>query len=330
LRPKAERQILHGHAGPGIEQLVAAAPEGEAGMASEPADYGPGFLIEHAKVGRRSLVAIAGQRKLLPDHDTKFIACVEKLRLVYDRAAPCTQQVQVRAGKERELFAVALRRERAGKNLRADPVGAAGKDGASIYFEGHRNGRLRGGKTTPAELIGGHDEADTAQADALRDGLHHPARPVERFHRAGVQRRPALCVRPPQIRLLQLDAQVAKRTNARSDPMAGRCAKRPTHGGGTALGHEAQVGRGEVGGEIEGHFHLIEPYAGRADFEIGVVPNPERNEAGMKIPSVGDRGLAGLAVLPSRLGNAEVLGRWGDNDLHRGAVPGVGQVDFKG
>jgi hypothetical protein len=66
-------------------------PHREAGVAAATTNDGARLLVQHAQIGRGAIVAIAGQRKFLPDEDAKFVAMLEERGLVDSRAAPRPQ-----------------------------------------------------------------------------------------------------------------------------------------------------------------------------------------------------------------------------------------------
>ena len=329
-----QRVVLHRHAGPSVEQLVTSAPQRDAGVAAAAEDDRARFPVQHAQVIRLPVVAVARQRELLPDHNAELVALLEKRGLVDDRPAPATQEVEIRPGKKIELLAVALCRKHAGKNFRADPVGATREDRTSVDFKRDRHRRLGRRVSGARELVGGHDEPDAAQPDALLACLHSLPIRVERFDDAGVKRGVAFGVRPPEHRLVQADRERAGRTFLLGHHGTGGVAQRPAHARGAPAGHQPQVGRRKVVGKVIGDFDKVEPCPGIPDFEIRLVPDPERDQPRMKIPPVGDGGLAGLAAfLPFAIrdffgGHGNLRGRC-DEDFHEPPVGHAGQIDFK-
>ncbi len=84
---------LPGHARPGVEELVAAAPDGKRGLPPQAQDDGPRLPVEDGEIGGGSLVEVAGERELLPDHDAALRAELEEAVLVHKPATPASQEV---------------------------------------------------------------------------------------------------------------------------------------------------------------------------------------------------------------------------------------------
>jgi hypothetical protein len=100
----------------------------QAGVPAEAMDDRARFLIEHGQILRRAFVAVAGQRKFLPDHDPLLVTDVEERRFVDDAAAPNAKDVHVRRVHHVELLAVGCFIQPAVENIRRHPVGTLGEN----------------------------------------------------------------------------------------------------------------------------------------------------------------------------------------------------------
>ena len=132
LIEQAQGRILLVHAGPAVEQLVAAAPKGQAGMAPQRPNDGGSLLLQHPQIFRRAGIMIAGQHEFLPDQQAHFIAEGVKIRFIDARAAPDAQQVHMRVRRQAQQFGIAFPGDAAEKQLGVHPVGALAEDAPPV------------------------------------------------------------------------------------------------------------------------------------------------------------------------------------------------------
>jgi len=201
-----EQRAGHGIAGAGevahVVQplvLVVAAPQRQAGVASQPPHLIPGLGFHLGGEIRHVLrVRSAGEHEVLPDQDAQRVAQVVEDIVLVDAPAPHAQHVHVRVAGGFQQHLVPLGGDRAHERIGRDPVGAPGEDRHAVEHEAEEaRPRLR----RVDRLV----EGDGADAGAPLPRVHDGV-PGQEVNLQRVERRVAQIMRPPQSRVF--DRQV--------------------------------------------------------------------------------------------------------------------------
>src|SRR5690606_34983610 len=151
-----QRARLVGHAAPGVEEFVAAAPERERRVLAHAADDGARFAVEVSQIGGLVGVVVAGERELGPDEQTELVALLKERLLGRGGPAPSAEEVEVGVAGEDEQRAIGIRIYDTGKYFGTDPVAAAGKDAAAVELDRYGRVTARFGEAdrmTPAAFV---------------------------------------------------------------------------------------------------------------------------------------------------------------------------------
>ena len=163
-----QRKRLVGHSRPVVEQFVASAPDRQRGVSAQPPDDRYGLSFQYGEVLRVVGIAVARQRKFLPDHYSPAVAALEEGILIDDAAAPRTQHVEMGLRGNSDQRFVTGRIDRAGEQFGADPVGALGEDAAAVQLDlrgGGAPGFGKAGGFAPGPFV--HHQTDAAETDPL-------------------------------------------------------------------------------------------------------------------------------------------------------------------
>jgi hypothetical protein len=107
-------------------------------MRAQAVNNGARFRIEHAQVGGVIGISVAGERKLLPDHEAHFVAHLEEGFFLNRRPTPHAQQIHVRLARRFEQRLQRFARHHARKYSALTKFGALGKNRAPVDFERDR------------------------------------------------------------------------------------------------------------------------------------------------------------------------------------------------
>ena len=113
---------LIGKSRPGVEKLVAAAPQNERGMRSQILDDISSLFFKYGKVFVRVGMQIAGEHKLLPDHNSRLVAHLIKDVVIDKASAPEPENIHIRPFYKVDKLSVPLLYHKSGEYLGVYPV----------------------------------------------------------------------------------------------------------------------------------------------------------------------------------------------------------------
>ena len=130
--------MLLGHAGPGVEQLIAAAPHDHRRVSTQPPHNVGSLVFQHRQIMILVGIFVTGKRKFLPHHNTQFIADIKEGLFVHITAAPNAEDIHVAIHSLLHKTAVVIFIHIAGEKHSIDPVGTLGKYANTINLQSCR------------------------------------------------------------------------------------------------------------------------------------------------------------------------------------------------